>query len=52
MPKYVFPAKEGVIAVEGLDFKGIKVKSWNSFGNTVIVETNKELKGFEDYKVE
>jgi len=53
MPKYKLPAVEGKITVEGFSIpKGVKVKSWNSFGDVVVIETDKEIDKLKDYKIE
>jgi len=51
MPIYKFPANEG--KVEGLKVpKEVAIKSWHSYGDFVIVETDKEVKKWEEYKIE
>lgn len=53
MPKYKFPAKEGVITVEKFKIpKEVTIKDWHSFGRFVIVTTDKEVRSWEEYKIE
>lgn len=49
MPTYKIPAVEGKVDVKlGKD---VKVTSWHSYGDFVIVETDKEVKKLEKYKI-
>ena len=50
MVKYKLPANEGKINVEIP--KSVKIKSWHSFGDVVVIELDKEYKSLEDYLIE
>jgi len=49
MAKYLLPAKEGKLIVDLP--KSARIKSWNSFGDKVLVELDKEFESMKEFKV-